>query len=260
MIRQFVDRLSKVALAAALCTAPVVSTHAAMDVLFDYAAPKEFSGSGSTMRYYFSGGAQDVGVSVSGWQAPSNYDTFRNRTHRIRTGDGIGLDVRESGDENLIDNEGRMDLIVFEFDEMVSIDEVNLGEVGDDFDFTLLAFTGDGSPTLENRQFGYEPSNSSKQMLNQGWELAGHYGRNETSASVNEVGLVSSVWAIGAYTSVLTDSSRSYGLLGQGNDYFALMSLAGERIVAAAVSEPPMLALMALLALMLLRRRRTQTV
>ena len=72
VISQFIDRLSRVAMAAVLCVTPAYSAHAAMDVLFDYSAPKTFSGSGSSMRYYFDGGTQDVGVSVSGWQASSS--------------------------------------------------------------------------------------------------------------------------------------------------------------------------------------------
>ncbi len=92
-------------------------------------------------------------------------------------------------------------------------------------------------------------------MTNLGWELVGHYDENSMSIDVNETGLMSSFWAIGAFTSAIVDASRTYGTPDEGDDYFTLRRIAAST-VDAAVSEPGVFALMLGGILLLVLRRR----
>lgn len=230
-----------------------------VNVDFDFGSGfGSFSGSGSTMRYYMDGAqtGNGVGVSITGWQARSNTRNFRNRTNSIYNGssDGMGLSHRESGNSNGIDNAGRYDLIIFEFDELVSLDRIDLGWVGNDYDMTVLAHTGPTDPVLANSTFRYQ-QNHSKGMTNLGWELVGHYLENDTPNVDVASGIMSSFWAIGAYTSAITDSSRTYGNPDGNSDYFMLRNLAATVADTLAVSEPAGPALLGLALLVLYRRR-----
>lgn len=233
------------------------AAHAAPDMEFDFSnGLGTRSGSGSSMQYYLDGNqsGSGMGVSITGWQANSTNSNFINRTRNLKNfgNVGFGLDKSESGWQEAFDNRGKYDLVIFEFDQAVSLDRIDFGWVGNDWDVTVLAHTGPTSPTLGNNRFRYN-QNSSKGMTNLGWELVGHHANNTTSPGVS-AGVTSSFWAIGAYTSAITDSSRTYGLPDTGDDYFTLKRLAVSA-AGVAVSEPSMLALM-LFGFLLLTRRR----
>lgn len=233
------------------------------DVEFDFSATGmgTMSGTDGAMQYHLDGSqtGTGVGLNITGWQARANNRNFRNRTNKLEVAgsQGIGLDQRESGAEESMDNAGRYDLVIFEFDQLVSLDEVGLGWVGADYDMTVLAHTGDGDPTLDNGTFRYQEGRATS-MTSQGWELIGHYAEDiSTNVAVNVNAVVSSFWAIGAYTSAIVDVSRTYGSPDGGDDYLRLRSLAATVIDGgvAAIGEPPVTALL-LLGLLLVAWRR----
>ncbi len=244
----------------ACLTVPLASA-ANVAVEFDFGAGLgTFSGSEGTMQYYLDGqqAGTGVGVTISGWQARATDRNFRNRTDKLDadTSTGFGLDFREQGAEEGIDNFGRYDLIIFEFEELVSLDRVDMGWMDDDYDISVLAHTGAGDPTLDNRTFRYEEGHN-KSMTSLGWELVGHYGENAgANVDVNTTSIVSTFWAIGAYTSAIVDASRTYGAPDHGNDAFTLRSLAANVMSGAQqIAEPGGLALLGIGLLALLRRR-----
>ena len=220
-----------------------------------------FSGSSGSMRYYLDDQetGTGLGVSISGWQARSNTRNFVNRTNRLKNFGslGFGLDQSESGVQEAFDNSGRYDLVIFEFDQLVSLDEIGLGWIYNDADISVLAHTGPGGPTLDNGSFRYDP-NHRKGMTAQGWELIGSYDNSGYDVQVNNSGRVmSSVWAIGAYTSALV--GNVYGAPNAGDDYFLLQSLALSS-AATAVAEPgTYMLLIGGLAFVGLRRRQART-
>ena len=218
------------------------------------------TGSGGSTKYYLDGDetGTGMGVSITGWQARTTNSNFVNRTGNLKnfSNVGFGLDYGERWAEEGFDNRGRYDLVIFEFDEMVSLDSINLGWVGSDADLTVLAHTGTSDPTLRNNRFRYN-ENSGKGMTNLGWELVGHYAEN-TGQDVNiGASVMSSFWAIGAYTSAITDAARTYGTPDSRSDYFTLRRLA-VATAGAAVSEPSVLALMIVGVLLLSRRMATR--
>ena len=242
-----------------------------MDVSFDFGATYAAQGKGTqvgssgTLAYYLDASQSGIGtgVTISGWQAAAENRNFRNRTNKLSfdATDGVGLDRRESGLEEGIDNVGAFDLIILQFEEMVSLERIDLGTIGSDYDLSVFAFTGDGGPVLDHGTMRYDPSHR-KGMTNQGWDLIGHYAENSgPSINVNEgsydVGRdgrlrpFSSFWAIGALTSAITDASKTFGTLDADGDLFAIRSLTVE------VPEPEAFGLLGLglLGLVILRRR-----
>ena len=153
------------------------------------------------------------------------------------------------------------DLVVLKFDTAVALGTVMLGWTSNDADFTLMAYTGAGTPTILAKN---------ATNLNTGWALVENSGDNDTTAaganvygagsslttrSVNAGNVVSSWWLISAYS-----SSYGGGLLATSSDYFKVLSVAS-RDVTTTVPEPGAFTLVgiALLGLMASRRRSPRT-
>jgi hypothetical protein len=143
---------------------------------------------------------------------------------------GSGLDGSEGvSPEHAMDNNDRVDSIMFTFSEKVNLSSFSAGWVQTDSDYSVLAYTGSGAPTLAGLSYS--------QLLSNGWSLIGNYttgtgnGCAPTASCNNSIGTgahdfanntYSSYWLIGALnTFVGGDAAKA------GNDYFKLISLAG---------------------------------
>jgi len=133
------------------------------------------------------------------------------------TGGTTGRDTNEGvSPEHSIDNNGRVDSILFSFTDKVNLTSFSAGWVSTDSDFTVLAYTGAGNPaSLANKSYAG--------LLSNGWSLIGNFlGGTSTGAHDFANNTYSSYWLIGALnTFVGGDPAKA------GNDYFKLISLAG---------------------------------
>lgn len=133
------------------------------------------------------------------------------------TGGPSGRDANEgTNPEHAIDNNERVDSILFSFTEKVNLSSFSAGWVSGDSDFTVLAFTGTGDPAALAGQ-------SYAGLLANGWSLIGNIlGGTSTGAHNFANSTYSSYWLIGALnTFVGGDPTKA------GNDNFKLISLAG---------------------------------
>jgi len=133
------------------------------------------------------------------------------------TGGTTGRDTNEGvSPEHSIDNNGRVDSILFSFTDKVNLTSFSAVWVSTDSDFTVLAYTGAGNPaSLANQSYAG--------LLSNGWSLIGNFlGGTSTGAHDFANNTYSSYWLIGALnTFVGGDPAKA------GNDYFKLISLAG---------------------------------
>jgi MYXO-CTERM domain-containing protein len=180
-------------------------------------------------------------------------------------------DIQEGGNpEHAFDNNQRTDAGLFKFDKSTSLKQVTFGWSQTDLDFTVLAWTGNGVPSMSN----YYVTNTNNNLIagkqnmvssvassyttngpvNGGWKLVGNYAKGASSSSqsfdINALNVSSSYWLIMAYNSAFGSGTG----LDMGNDTFKLFSVAGST----SVSEPGALALalMALGGVAYTRRRR----
>jgi hypothetical protein len=133
------------------------------------------------------------------------------------TGGTSGRDNNEGvSPEHAIDNNGRVDSILFSFTEKVNLSSFSAGWVSGDSDFSVLAFTGTGDPaTLAGQSYAG--------LLSNGWSLIGNILAGSSAGAHDFANSTySSYWLIGALnTFVGGDPSKV------GNDNFKLISLAG---------------------------------
>lgn len=133
------------------------------------------------------------------------------------TGGTSGRDTNEGNSpEHAIDNNGRADSILFSFTDKVNLTSFAAGWVSTDSDFTVMAYTGSGSPaTLAGQSYSG--------LLSNGWSLIGNFLAGSSAGAHDFANnTYSSYWLIGALnTFVGGDPTKA------GNDYFKLISLAG---------------------------------
>lgn len=135
-----------------------------------------------------------------------------------------------------------------------------------DSDLSVFVWTGINTPTLTSL------TPNSLALTSSGWTLVGNYadvGAGANTESPLGTSLYSSYWLISAYSSAYgTTNSSGIGSLGQGNDAFKLLSVAGNTCTGVVtngtcgsnVPEPGSLALMgiAMAGFVATRRRKQQ--
>ncbi len=146
--------------------------------------------------------------------------------------------------EHAIDNNGRYEMALFSFAQMVELTDLEIGWKGADSDMSVLAWTGVGAPpALTGMDWGA--------LIGAGWSLVGQYSNVATNTwhNINEAGQASRYWLIGAHNPVFGGDVFS-----TGNDYIKLSGLRG---IAVTVDAPLSLGLLlsGLLLLTLQRRR-----
>ena len=189
------------------------------------------------------GGSDGSEVSVTGWAntEPSTDNNQLGQGWATQWGGGLGVKNADynsnpgdggegSSPEHAIDNNGRFDLVLLSFDNALAIEEVKMGWHSGDSDFSLLAFTGVGAPSLA----GVSYSASSEALTSGGWAHIGNYDwDNSKNASgytaVNAGGVSSMYWIVAAYNPVFGTSCNidGYCQTGKALDYFKLHSVKG---------------------------------
>jgi len=223
-------------------------------------------------------------ASVSGWantgtQTDYTIPNTTTRENRFASGTVLswsgGLGVRNSTEtsgspNHAIDNAGPEEFVLISFAEAVKLTSVGVGWYSGDFDMTILAYTGSGTPNLANNTLspGDGPAGNSVGLTQAGWSLVGNYLFSSTTSTsddakqvgsnwqydINTAGLTSSYWLVGAYNARVSGGSTGF----EGNDYFKLLYAGGHTVTGGGGGNPvPVPGTLALVALGLpfLRRR-----
>lgn len=204
-------------------------------------------------------------LKVTAYSSTGSGGTFAAAT--LNLWDGYGLAVEAAGEStaepyHAMDNNGTTDLILLDFGRVkVDLDSLTIGYKNTDADISVFRYIGtSASPTPA----GLLVTN----MSSGGWELVGNYADLRTSdvRAVNSTDKSSSWWLISAYNEGFGSSQESSGgSLWSGNDYFKVLSVAGNVVTPPKpptnVPEPGSLALMgiAMAGFVATRRRKQQS-
>jgi len=124
-----------------------------------------------------------------------------------------------------IDNVGNTEAILMSFSNSVVLQQIGLGFVSGDSDFSVFRYTGTTAPVLTNVKA------SASAMTTAGWELVGNYADTpvDNSApftSINSGAKTSSWWLITAYNSGIGGTAvTGSGTLSNGDDYFKIFAV-----------------------------------
>jgi MYXO-CTERM domain-containing protein len=162
---------------------------------------------------------------------------------------GAGGDAGEgSNPEHAIDNNDRIDAVLYTFTTNVALQSLTVGWRQTDSDLAVFRFVGTGVPP----QLSTTTSNG---LIAAGWQHVGNYADvNGTVNLGNTTGAASSWWLVTAYNPEYPGAAKNGGALNGSNDYFKLLTVSGDL----KVSEPAVLALAGLGLFAAMRQRRRQ--
>lgn len=157
---------------------------------------------GNSLSCGASGGAD---LSVSGFSttngATSTTGTSLQTAAVYNWGGTAGLGVVNKYEDpsatgpHAIDNQYGTDMLLLSFSQAVDLTSIGLGWTGSDKDFSILAWTGTGAPTLTGKTVTGTASTST--LLSSGWTLVSNYGNSSTANVTTD--LYSSYWLVSAY-------------------------------------------------------------
>ena len=208
-------KLFKELLAAVALVVPVSS----FAITFDFAGGVDYK----TSRQYSSGG---LNLTVTGY-------TGNNKITSTSVGafgqNGLGAE-KANTPNHAVDNSGsNFDMLLFTFDQAVSLDSTSIGWWQNDSDLTVLAYTGTGSAasTFTNKSW-------SQAITTANWS-GGHFmdvAATGKTASSNPLDLFSTTWLIGTFLQPVDAKFSRYGTNKKtGEDYVKIKSVS--------VSTPP---------------------
>ncbi len=213
-------------------------------------------------------GSNGTSVTATGWSNSnyandaydSNYGTGNLVRRDINRYDGAGLGVQSSEDgawpDHSTDNQHRIDSVLLNFGSTaISLSQIQFGWTYSDSDFSLAAYTGNGTPDLASMGYGDLASN--------GWTVIGSYLNYDYDGStdptdVNPSDISSSYWLISALN---PDLGGPTNMAYYNNDYFKLGAVEGCELPGpppSTVPEPSTLLLLGCVMLISLLRGRTQ--
>jgi len=159
---------------------------------------------------------------------------------------GLGVSNRTEGinvgsPNHAIDNSSssQIDSVLFSFASSIKLTSVDIGYIanssggssGADGDFSVLYYTGSGTPVLAGQTYA--------NLLTSGWSVLNNYDVTGTGVkNLNNASIFSQYWLVTAYNPTFG------GSLSQKNDYFKIEALTGDTVTR--VPEPASLALLGL--------------
>lgn len=216
-----------------LCTLSVSNVATAAYVwTFDSDNAPYFSGyvcPGGVCSQTDSDGGTSITATATGWYSETAANAAISQANRLRIWDGLSVEATSADTgtpQHATDNEDWYDSVLFDFGgASVELDQVTMGW-HTDTDFSLLRYTGNGTPTLAGNSY-------SSLTATQGWELVANYFCNcSNSASgsditfnVNSGDESSGFWLIAALNPSYFNDSRYIG-----NDHFKIKTLSGVHI------------------------------
>jgi hypothetical protein len=237
---------------AAIASFSFAASAFATPITFDLVNPNSRSGViDSTYAAQYNYNRSGVNLSVTGWSYGTNTTTHTtiNKIEQSVIGKWSGLgDEQTNSPNHAIDNEsGDYDMLLLSFDQLVSLNFIDLGWRYNDSDVSIMAFNGSSfnSSSLLGKQW--------QNLLGNGWQTAGNYFNLDLNAkAVNPSMISSQYWLIGAFNPLLGNANND-----QCADYFKLESVGVSKV--AKVSEPGSMALLglSLLGLVIGRRRKS---
>lgn len=128
--------------------------------------------------------------------------------------------------EHAVDNQGRYDMLLLQFDTAVSLTGVDIGWNSTDSDITVLAFNSAATPdSLVGQTYG---------ALQAGWQLVGHYAdANAVAVQGVSTPITSRYWLVGAYNALIGDVGYS-----KGNDFVKIRGFTATTTTTTKVPEP----------------------
>lgn len=179
---------------------------------------KQLGGTSTTTHFVNYGGGNGLGIN--------------NNDGCATTGcSGDQGDIRSDQPEHAIDNQGRYEMVMLSFSEMVKLTQVRIGWAGStDSDITVMAYQqGAGVPVLTDKTF--------TAVSLAGWSLIGNYADvGVATVNINAQNTVSSYWLIGAYNPLGGAVATGFT---DGDDYVKLKSVTGCAAREVGCSPPP---------------------
>lgn len=199
---------------------------------------------GNTCTQSSTVGSQTIGLTASGWASTSSATTggtnkFNSalQTATLNMWDGLAVQSSASNEtqvpQHATDNSGRLESILFEFNDAIALTNVIMGW-HQDSDFSLFRYIGtDSNPALNTKTYGTDNGALTKltnNSTNKGWDLVGNYDYaysnqnvdTDISFTVNPTQLTSRFWLVTARFNTGGAAPDST------NDYFKVKTLKAE--------------------------------